>query len=65
MYSKYDPEKQLMMVGFSKEQLEILIKILCEHVDSCATSIKEANNILTFLEVSRLGLAVSGLKIDS
>jgi hypothetical protein len=59
MYSKFDFEKKLLMVGFTPDRLSELMTILKLHIDSKDALIKEAQEILTFLEASRLAMIFS------
>jgi hypothetical protein len=56
MYSNFDFEKQLLMVGFTPERLAKIIAILYEFVDSSPVLVEEAQEILTFLQASKLAI---------
>lgn len=58
MYSKYDREKKLLMIGFEAERLNQLISILMTYINEEGMLKTEATDILAFIETARLAIAL-------
>jgi len=63
MYSKFDPDKQLLMVGFDAENFNFLIHIISFYINQDGIRHKKASDLLEFLEVSKLVVATDSIQL--
>lgn len=61
MYSKYDPDLKMLMIGFSPERLQQLISILETYGEAEIELSQEAKDMRSFLEVSKLAMTYSNM----
>jgi hypothetical protein len=59
MYSKFDTDKKLLMVGFDAENFNLLIDIISFYIKQDGIKQKKARDVLTFLETSKLAVATN------